>query len=146
MVVGWLAVHYTPGGAHQSGWEAPPSDRCLMGDDTKYAVIWLQTWARISQQASIKTEAVSTAAFPDEILVWQLYSGFSISLFFKQNLFTVLSRWIEVLEMKNDPWKVLWWSGFLDVKSCVFSYALLHTRLRIMDFSVFVLSFCPPFL
>lgn len=36
-------------GAHQSGWEARQPDRCEMGNDTKYAVVWPETAARLSQ-------------------------------------------------------------------------------------------------
>lgn len=36
-------------GAHQSGREARQPDRCEMGDDTKYAAVWPETAARLSQ-------------------------------------------------------------------------------------------------
>lgn len=36
-------------GAHQSGREARQPDRCEMGDDTKYAVVWPETAARLRQ-------------------------------------------------------------------------------------------------
>lgn len=36
-------------GAHQSGREARQPDRCEMGDDTKYAVVWPRTAARLGQ-------------------------------------------------------------------------------------------------
>lgn len=36
-------------GAHQSGREARQPDRCEMGNDTKYAVVWPETAARLSQ-------------------------------------------------------------------------------------------------
>lgn len=51
-VGGWLAVTNTPGGLTiNQGREAPPTDSCLMADDTKYAVIWPQTEARARQRA-----------------------------------------------------------------------------------------------
>lgn len=61
----WLTVHYTPGGAHQSGYEAQRSDRCLMGDDTKYAVIWPETGARDSQRASLNGRSSFGFTFPN---------------------------------------------------------------------------------
>lgn len=57
-MVRWLAVHQTPGVDHQSGREAQRTDRCLMGDDTKYAVIWPETEARLSQRASLNDRGV----------------------------------------------------------------------------------------
>lgn len=41
-----------------------------MGDDTKYAVIWPETEARLSQRASLNDRASSTT-FPDGIFIWQ---------------------------------------------------------------------------
>lgn len=51
---GWLAVPHTPGGDHQSGWEAQQTDRCLMGDDTKYAVVWPRDWSSTQPASLVK--------------------------------------------------------------------------------------------
>lgn len=85
MVVIWLTVHYTPGGAHQSEYEAQWNDSCLMGDDTKYAVIWPETEARLSQWASLNDSSFAFT-FPDGIRRFQV----SLEHFLKQYLSAVL--------------------------------------------------------
>lgn len=61
------------GDAHQSGQEARRDDRCETGDDTKYAVVWPQTAARLSQPALLndRSDFPSAVRFPGGMTAWQ---------------------------------------------------------------------------
>lgn len=60
-------------GAHQSGREARQSDRCEMGDDTKYAVVWPETAARLSQPGLLndRSDFLAAVRFPGGRVAWQ---------------------------------------------------------------------------
>lgn len=71
------------GGDHQSEREARWTDRCVMGDDTKYAVVWPETDARLSEPCSafhdgiaerdVCASCISHALCPEKkiLLLWR---------------------------------------------------------------------------
>lgn len=73
-VGGWLAL-LPPRvrGAHQSGREARQSDRCEMGDDTKSAVVWPETAARLSQPGCLndRSDFLAAVTCPGGTAAWQ---------------------------------------------------------------------------
>lgn len=60
-------------GAHQSGREARQSDRCEMADDTKDAVLWPETAARLSQPGLLndRSDFLAAVRFPGGMAAWQ---------------------------------------------------------------------------